>query len=253
MIARRDLVERVPLGCYFGIMIDEANDRRNKDFKWWYLLPFVLVVALWAATPYVISYLHESMSDRGQAGDLFGSINALFAGLAFAGVIIAILLQKDELSLQRQELAETRKELRRSADAQKAAHKALQDTMYAQTFKVALDLLDSDDAVTARKHIGANEKGVIEARTPNLWDADLKRNAERLMRAYDAVGALVRLELLPSEFLTDTRGTEIVRFWDILKPFVEHRRTKDELLGMDFERLARLAEEQVKLDNDEGA
>src|ERR1017187_7417404 len=51
-------------------------------------------------------------------GDRADSINALFAGFAFVGVVIAILLQREELSLQRQELKDTREELRRAAVAQ---------------------------------------------------------------------------------------------------------------------------------------
>lgn len=41
---------------------------------------------------------------------MFGSINALFSGLAFSGVIIAIFLQSQELELQREELKATRHE-----------------------------------------------------------------------------------------------------------------------------------------------
>ncbi len=49
--------------------------------------------------------------NRGIFGDKFGGVNALFAGLAFAGLIYAIILQKKELSLQREELKATREEL----------------------------------------------------------------------------------------------------------------------------------------------
>lgn len=42
---------------------------------------------------------------RGQFGDMFGAVNALFSGFAFAGVIIAVILQRNELALQRRELS----------------------------------------------------------------------------------------------------------------------------------------------------
>jgi hypothetical protein len=42
---------------------------------------------------------------------MFGVVNALFSGLAFAGIIYTILLQRKELELQRRELADTRREL----------------------------------------------------------------------------------------------------------------------------------------------
>lgn len=52
----------------------------------------------------------EVSAIRGQFGDQFGAVNALFSGLAFAGIIFTILLQRRDLSLQREELEETRKE-----------------------------------------------------------------------------------------------------------------------------------------------
>jgi len=88
-----------------------------------YLVPIlllVLVVALWRTTWYI---LHEN-PDKGQLGDMFGSVNALFSGLAFAGIIYTILLQHKELGLQRKELELTRSELTRTADA------AQQQTIY---------------------------------------------------------------------------------------------------------------------------
>lgn len=45
---------------------------------------------------------------EGVFGDKFGVVNSLFSGAAFAGIIITILLQRHELTLQRKELEETR-------------------------------------------------------------------------------------------------------------------------------------------------
>ena len=56
---------------------------------------------------------------------MFGAVNTLFSGLAFAGVIYTILMQSSELKLQREalalqrnELELTRNELSKSASAQ---------------------------------------------------------------------------------------------------------------------------------------
>jgi hypothetical protein len=64
-------------------------------------------------------------TNRGTFGDMFGAVNALFSGLAFGGVIFAIILQRNELALQREELTLTRKELQRSAEAQEKSEIAL--------------------------------------------------------------------------------------------------------------------------------
>ncbi|MEM7602430.1 MAG: hypothetical protein AAF357_13555 [Verrucomicrobiota bacterium] len=53
----------------------------------------------------------RSWEQRGQFGDMFGGLNALFSGLAFAGVVYAILLQRKELALQREEMRRSWKEL----------------------------------------------------------------------------------------------------------------------------------------------
>lgn len=57
---------------------------------------------------------------------MFGAINALFSGLALAGVVVAILLQRTELQLQREELKMTRTELQRSAEAASDSANSLQ-------------------------------------------------------------------------------------------------------------------------------
>ena len=68
------------------------------------------VIVVWALTLFLL-LLPES-EKRGQFGDMFGAVNALFSGFAFAGLIITLILQKKELGLQRDELEETRKELK---------------------------------------------------------------------------------------------------------------------------------------------
>jgi hypothetical protein len=61
---------------------------------------FVIITLAWLATPFIIKSLYPTLSERGQFGDLFGSVNALFSGLAFAGVLIAILQQHEEFNRQ---------------------------------------------------------------------------------------------------------------------------------------------------------
>lgn len=70
-------------------------------------------------------FLLPDWQTRGQFGDVFGAANALFSGLAFAGLIFAILLQREDLALQRTELELTRRELTRSAAAQEQSEIAL--------------------------------------------------------------------------------------------------------------------------------
>jgi hypothetical protein len=97
------------------------------------------VCLLWVLTPIVMALLFPGLAERGQAGDLYGSINSLFSGLAFAGIIVAILLQREELALQRKELQFTREELSRSATAQERAadHIAVVERAYVKMSHVS--------------------------------------------------------------------------------------------------------------------
>lgn len=64
----------------------------------------VLLFLTWPVSEY-------SINKAGVFGDSFGVLTSTFSGLAFAGLIITILLQREELGLQREELRETRKEI----------------------------------------------------------------------------------------------------------------------------------------------
>ncbi|WP_146083334.1 hypothetical protein [Methylobacter tundripaludum] len=76
-----------------------------------YILAGISVVALWLFTLFLGQTFFTTWTERGQFGDLFGSVNALFSGLAFVALIYTIHLQRQELSLQRTELELQRKEM----------------------------------------------------------------------------------------------------------------------------------------------
>jgi uncharacterized membrane protein len=81
---------------------------KNRNLTYLSIGIIVLIVAGWILTYYFL----EGNEARGTFGDMFGSLNALYSGFALAGIIITILLQKNELKLQREELKETRKEFK---------------------------------------------------------------------------------------------------------------------------------------------
>ena len=80
----------------------------------------------------------KSKDELESFNNMFGGLNTLFSGLALAGIILTILLQKNELALQRQELVDTREELRRTAQAQENAEKAL--NRQAENLKISAKL-----------------------------------------------------------------------------------------------------------------
>lgn len=75
---------------------------------------------------------------EGRFQDLFAALTSFLSGLAFLGVIYAVLLQKEELGLQRDELKLTRQELKRAAEAQEKSEQAL--TRQAASLKITAKL-----------------------------------------------------------------------------------------------------------------
>jgi hypothetical protein len=115
-------------------ILDDEKDSlpalTRKRFKW-------IVIGTILSLPIYVTLtilLIKSWSDRSNFGEMFGGLNTLFSGLAFIGVIYAILLQRKELQYQRRELRFqrlelelTRNELKRSAEAQEKSEQALKD------------------------------------------------------------------------------------------------------------------------------
>lgn len=112
------------------------SPRIGKFFLIW-ILPCLIFGSVWFYNHFlsVMTGLPCPASE-GEFGDQFGALAALFSGLAFWGVIVSLLLQRDdlnmqrkELELQRQEMEDTRKEfakqtelMRRQLESDKHEH-----------------------------------------------------------------------------------------------------------------------------------
>lgn len=88
----------------------------------WIALIFLVILILWFGSGWFIYKVWDE-NTRGTIGDMFGAINSLFAGLAFAGLILTIAIQRKELTvqtdavkMQTEELKMQREEISRSAD-----------------------------------------------------------------------------------------------------------------------------------------
>lgn len=88
---------------------DDASQVGTQSKRVWpvLLIAVLCVTALWAGCWFLL----RGDPERGTFGDMFGAINALFSGLAFAALVYTVWMQREELSLQRQELALTRGEM----------------------------------------------------------------------------------------------------------------------------------------------
>ncbi len=87
------------------------------------------------------------MEKRGQVGDMFGVLGAVFSGLAFAGLIVTLIqqhddlkLQREDLRLQRQEIAQTNLELALQRKEMEEQNKTIMLQRFENTFFNMLEM-----------------------------------------------------------------------------------------------------------------
>ena len=166
----------------------ELAEKESSPWRWIAISIVVVasVLIAWLMSWDFITRQFGNPTRPGEFGDMFGAVNALFSGLAFAGVIVAILMQQAELSLQRQELrlqreeqVDTRRELARSAEAQEEQVMALK--RQSETLRVTAELNARTSLMQA--YGGGPGPGVNR----NAWElqlAQLKRVLEELDPEY---------------------------------------------------------------------
>jgi dsDNA-specific endonuclease/ATPase MutS2 len=172
-------------------------------------VPVGLVIVLaWFAWWAAVEKMTPQKAEQGQIGDLFGGINALFSGLALAGVVTAVVLQsrelqlqreamnkqneeleltrneiklqREQLELQREELRLSREEFERMASANEEAAKALSKQIKMQVLASRINGLSSqlDSAnsrnlarATVRNYIAQDDVNLITSREEELSTA----------------------------------------------------------------------------------
>lgn len=114
-------------------------------------LLFLTVGAIWL-------YFHSS----GSGGD--AAAEALFSGLAFAGVLVALRLQSHELALQREELTQTRQELKGQKEQLEAQDRTMRLQAAESTF---FQVLQTFRQVAT----GISDPALGGAEGPHYWRA----------------------------------------------------------------------------------
>jgi hypothetical protein len=159
----------------------------------WIVLLWTAIILIWAGSGV---FLVEK-DNRGTFGDMFGAVNSLFTGLAFATLIYTAWMQHEELSLQRQELIATRTEITRQAD-EFAQQSAIFEVQRFESTFFAL-LRSHSDIVSAME--ARNELGTLVARREcfAVWYSRLKESHSRLASYPDEV-SLPTVQQVYAEF-----------------------------------------------------
>ncbi|MFG6426961.1 MAG: putative phage abortive infection protein [Muribaculaceae bacterium] len=110
------------------------QDKNPNRYTYYFIVAGVIVVVVWLLFWLVLDVRIGSHEERGTFGDKFGAVNALFAGLAFAGLIVTMIMQREELGMQRQELMQTRDELAKQRQEFEQQNKTLKYQRFESSF-----------------------------------------------------------------------------------------------------------------------
>lgn len=122
---------------------------------WLVWVVIILVLAAWGMN-YLI--LHDmDPNERGTYGDMFGAVNSIFSGFAFAGVVYAIVLQRHEVSIAKTELDRTKTLLeeqqslaiRQEAEARKVSF----ENTFFQMLRLFSEIVARIDVNRTRSHL----------------------------------------------------------------------------------------------------
>ena len=97
---------------------NKQSHMKENGTKRWTIWAVIIVFILYLGYICIMFWLFPgTLEKRGQFGDMFGALGTLFSGLAFAGLIITILQQREDLKNQRDEINLQRQDLEAQTEA----------------------------------------------------------------------------------------------------------------------------------------
>ena len=125
--------------------MSEAEQASRSRYWVIFLVSIAGIAILIAIAPSIVDVWLEGRgeegSGRGTFGDQFGMVGAFFSGCAFAGVVVALLMQSEDLGLQQRELVETRRVLDEQRQQQALQAQVLGKQAFESTFFQMIRLL----------------------------------------------------------------------------------------------------------------
>ena len=164
-------------------------------------LTFALKIAMAVvAIAYALNFAYAIYTDQGGGtfGDTFGASNSAFSGVALMMLIYAVILQREELALIKEERDDTRKLLEGQERITALQEQALRKQIFEQSFNALLKM-----AVDEKSRLS-----IVEQTGSNVYSSQLSRAAN---------SALVMLRLEAFSLQSDYNVLQIERIDYLLK------------------------------------
>ncbi len=147
----------------------EEHDTSSKYSEWCISIATItFVIGIWIVA-FATIFAIGDFNKTGQFGDGFGGITALFSGLAFAGIVITLYLQRGDLQLQREmleaqyeELKATREELAGQKEQMEQQNQFIEKQNFESTFfNMLADLSRAVDSFSESKFEMVTDKNAV--------------------------------------------------------------------------------------------
>lgn len=147
---------------------------------WFSIIILVILIAAvtatwWLLPPLLMPGLTE-LNHRGVYGDSFGSVNALFTGLAFSGIIFTILLQQREIRLQRADFKEQLNEMLESRKEMKMQNRLLIVQIEAAIANTTAKAIELEAKAQELEGLYSNVRG----NKPTIYSAAIEAKASEI-------------------------------------------------------------------------
>lgn len=90
--------------AYLNFRCNTSMSEKDNYFRYFIIIA-ILIVVVSIAFPFVVNHYFCNWATSGTFGDTYGTLNAIFSGIAISGLIVTLLMQRKELQNQRKEFA----------------------------------------------------------------------------------------------------------------------------------------------------
>lgn len=195
-------------------MADSKEEQEEQEKHPWLfalggLVALLIILGVIFAYGFWITDRYGHPPNRGAFGDMFGTVNTLFSGLAFVGIIYTILLQRQELRLQRQELKRARIEYKRTAKALEDSNIEAEKTRSNQVFEQIQHILTG---LYSDMRIVLAFEG-----EPSAWTFEVSNAADMVADGLNRVSYITRKGFIGSDYIMDAYALLIFGCWEKLR------------------------------------
>lgn len=176
------------------------------------MLPLTVVICICSGC--IIGPIMKDWAQSGQFGDMFGMVNALFSGLAFAGVLISLAYQRAQM---------------------RQAERHVKEATQAAAFEMAYNLMNDKELDAAKDAI------ITETRDSVPWQI----NAGTICRAYQSLAAFSEVGYVSYDMVLVVYKEDIFRWWNFAASHVFEVRKMNPDYAKAFERLAAISEKEL--------